>query len=72
MREKKPANKNKMILTCGSLLTHSLDSINKMSVFVVNQSSQITTVIKDHVKWLSVREENGLLDTPNVLIIRFT
>ena len=35
----------------------------------MNQIGQVTTVIKDHVQWLPVGEEDGLVNAPDVLLI---
>merc|ERR1719511_603519 len=35
----------------------------------MNKVGQITTIIKDHIQWLAIRENKGLLNAPQVLLI---
>ena len=35
----------------------------------MNKVGEVTTIIKDHVQWLSIREDKGLLNTPDILLI---
>ena len=43
-----------------------------MRVLVVHKRGQITTIVKDHVERLAIREEDGLLKAPHVLVIRLS
>ena len=35
----------------------------------MNKVGEVTTIIKDHVQWFSIREDKGLLDTPDILFV---
>lgn len=41
-------------------------------VFVVDKVSEISTVVEDHVEWLSVWPVDSLLDAPKVLFLGFS
>ena len=53
----------------GGLLGQSLDVGQILGVFLVDQVGEVTSVIEDHVEGLAVREEDGLLETPHVLLV---
>ena len=58
-----------IILTSSGFLGDSLDSGKEFRVFVVDESGQITSIVEDKVQRLAVSEEDGLFDTPNILVI---
>merc|ERR1711944_68608 len=41
-------------------------------MFFVNKGGQVTTIIKDHVKGLTIGEIDGLFYTPDIFFIGFT
>merc|ERR1719361_3018489 len=53
----------------GGLLGQALDILQILGILLVNQVGEVTSVIQDHVERLTVREEDGLLDTPDVLLV---
>merc|ERR1712020_796689 len=53
----------------GGLLRQALDVGQILGVFLVNQVGQVTSVVEDHVQRFAVREEDGLLDAPDVLLV---
>merc|ERR1719239_1633536 len=53
----------------GGLLGHALDALQVLWVLLVYQIGQVATIIKDHVEGLAVREDNGLLNAPDILFI---
>merc|ERR1712213_191361 len=61
-----------VVHTSGSFLRDSLDSSKKLWVLLVHQVGEITTVIKDHVERLTIREVDGLLNAPDILLICLT
>ena len=59
-----------MVDTGGGLLGDTLDVVKVLGVLVVNQVGQISSVVEDHVQWLSIWEgAEGLLNTPVVLLL---
>ena len=53
----------------GGLLGQSLDPGQMLGIFLVDQVGEVTSVVEDHVEGLAVREEDGLLDTPDVFLV---
>jgi hypothetical protein len=51
--------------TSGGFFRETLDTREQVRVLFVNNVGQISTVIQDHVKRLTVREHDGLLNTPD-------
>lgn len=48
-------------------------TVKVLRVLFVNESGQISTIVQDHVQWLSLGESSeGLFDTPNVFFLGFT
>jgi len=59
----------KIMHASGSFLGNTLDSRQKMGVFGVDEIGQVAAIVEDHVEWLTVGEEDGLLDAPDVLLV---
>lgn len=53
----------------GGLLGESTDSGEVLRVLGVDQVGEVTSVVEDHVEWLSILEDDGLLNAPFVLLI---
>lgn len=59
--------------TGGSLLGNTVAVLQHLGVLVVNQSSQVTTIVQDEVELLSILESSELLlQAPVVLLFRLT
>eukprot|EP00049_Salpingoeca_infusionum_P017163 m.351963 g.351963 ORF g.351963 m.351963 type:complete len:414 (-) comp16414_c0_seq1:123-1364(-) len=58
--------------TCGGLLRNTLNTRKKLRVLAVHKVCEVTSIIEDHVEWLSVWKEDGLLDAPHVLFVGLT
>jgi hypothetical protein len=61
-----------VVNTSGSLLRETLDASKQLRVLLVDNVGKITTIVKDHVEGLTVREVQGLLDTPDEFLISLT
>ena len=59
----------KIVHASGSFFGNALDSRQKMRVLGVNEIGQVTAIVEDHVEWLTVGEEDGLLNAPDVLLV---
>lgn len=46
--------------------------MDKLGELLVDKVGQITTIIQDHVQGLAVREDDGLLDAPHILLVGFS
>merc|ERR1719347_1886350 len=55
-----------------SLFRKPLDTGEVLGVLLVDEVGQVTSVIKDHVEGLAVREDDSLLDTPYILLVSLT
>merc|ERR1712198_260433 len=53
----------------GGLLGAAVDAIEQVGVFGVDEVGQVATVVEDHVEGLTIREKDGLLDAPKVLLV---
>jgi len=53
----------------GGFLRAALDSGQEMRVLGVDEVGQVAAVIEDHVEGLAIREEDGLLDAPQILLV---
>jgi len=62
----------KVVDTSGGLLRETLDASKQLRVLLVNNVGKITTIVKDHVEGLTVREEQGLLNAPDEFLISLT
>jgi hypothetical protein len=62
----------KVVDTSGGLLGETLDTSEQLRVLLVDNVGKITTIIKNHVEGLSIREEQSLLDTPDEFLISLT
>ena len=51
---------------------NSSHTIQQVWKFVMNKICQITTIIKNHVQWLAIFEDQSLLNAPNIFFIRFS
>jgi len=54
----------------GGLLGAAADAGEEVGVLGVDEVGQVASVVEDHVEGLAVREEDGLLDAPQVLLVR--
>jgi hypothetical protein len=55
--------------TCGGLLRDTLDTFDEMSVLLVDKVGEISSIIEDHVEWLTIWEDDGLLNAPKVFLV---
>ena len=53
----------------GGLLRQTLDARQVLGILLVDEVGEVTTIVEDHVEWLAVREDDGLLDAPDVLLV---
>jgi len=53
----------------GSFLGAALDAGQEVGVLGVDEVGQIASIVENHVEGLTVREEDGLLDAPKVLLV---
>mmetsp|Transcript_6152 Transcript_6152/g.15753 ORF Transcript_6152/g.15753 Transcript_6152/m.15753 type:complete len:443 (+) Transcript_6152:36-1364(+) len=53
----------------GGLLRHAVDAGEELGELGVDQVCQVTAVVENHVEWLAIREDDGLLDAPVVLLL---
>jgi len=53
----------------GGFLRAALDAGQEMRVLGVDEVGQVAAVIEDHVEGLAIREEDGLLDAPQILLV---
>ena len=58
--------------TSGGLLGETLDVSEVLGILLVDEVGEVTAVIEDHVEGLAVREDDSLLDAPDVLLISLT
>merc|ERR1719312_2223175 len=62
----------KVVDTSGGLLRETLDVSEVLGILLVDEVGEVTSVIEDHVEGLAVREDDSLLDAPDVLLISLT
>jgi len=55
--------------TGGGFLGAALDAGQEVGILLMDEVGQIASVIQDHVQGLTVWEEDGLLDAPEVLLV---
>lgn len=60
---------SQVVHSSGGLLGKSADSGQVLWVLGVDQVGEVTSVVEDHVEWLSILENNGLLNAPLVLLV---
>merc|ERR1719400_1990483 len=53
----------------GGLLRQPLDVSQVLGVLLVDEVGKVTAVVEDHVERLAVREEDGLLNAPDVFLV---
>ena len=58
--------------TSGGFFGKTLDTRKQLRVLFVDNVGQITTIIKNHVQGLTIREVEGLFNTPDEFFISFT
>ena len=59
--------------TSGGLFGKTLDTREKLWVFLMNEGGEVTTVVEDHVQRLAVGKTlDGLVDTPEVFFLGLT
>ena len=51
------------------LLRQTPDVLKVLGVLLVDEVGEVTTVVEDHVEGLAVREDEGLLNAPDVLLV---
>ncbi|KAF1770050.1 hypothetical protein GCK72_001867 [Caenorhabditis remanei] len=56
----------------GGFLRKSTDSRKVLGVLGVNQVGQIASIVEDHVEWLPILEDDGLLNAPFVFLVGFS
>jgi len=54
----------------GRLLAETLDVLQVLGELLVHQVGQVAAIVQDHVQGLAVGEDEGLLDAPQVLLVR--
>ena len=57
--------KEKLLRNQKMLITH-LDVLGEL---LVDKVGEVTSIVKDHVQGLAIREDEGLLNAPDVLLI---
>jgi len=58
--------------TGGGFFGDTLDSGEELWVFFVDHVGEVTSVVEDHVEWLTVWENNGLINAPFVFFVGFS
>merc|ERR1719500_1280867 len=53
----------------GGLLRQALDSLDVLGELLMDKVGEISSVVEDHVQWLAIGEDEGLLDAPDVLLV---
>ena len=55
-----------VVHTSGGLLRDTLDALEVLGVLLVDEIGQVAAIVEDHVEWLTVGEDNSLLNAPDI------